>query len=204
MKQLVQMNLLSDLKDANPSFGRDSVNNPDVVPIVLVLGRTSVGDGNSAFFRWDPTSTAAEDLTYMAVVKSNRTTVGRWVRVFQRNVTVPQGTLVMNGGVKTLYVAAVTDSNGRATINLTYENTPTGTPIFSEVWKNDSRARINASTQNEAVSSYMVQSAEATSFKTTTHGYYKPNAVTLTIGLVYAPIANIGAGTTVLFEVVGI
>ena len=102
---------------------------------VLLLGKSTASDGFSGFYRWDPDSSATEDLTFMNAITSSLSSTGRWVRIFQRARTLPHGVLVYNGGVKSFYpLNAVTDANGEVVLNLTENNTTTGVPLFSAIW----------------------------------------------------------------------
>ena len=170
------------------------------ISTVFMLGRVTSGDGLGGFYDWNETSTDAEDTQFLNTVVSNNSATGRWIRVYQKAKTVPQGILVSNGGVKTLYVSTVTDSNGKAKINLTTDNTPTGPSIFTEIWENRSYSKLTATGPGDAVQSYLV----AADLKTTTHGYYKANAITITLGLVVPPLASTGAGIAVGFKIEGI
>ena len=173
---------------------------------IFILGKTTPGDGLGGFYRWDETdSTSAEDMTNLNIIKSDRTNQGRWKRVFQRSQSLPQGLLVTNGPLKTLYVSTTTLADGTATIYLTMDGTSTGTPIFTEIKFNDSKASYGATNPSSAVQSFFMTE----SLVSTKHGYYKANAITLTLalvtgGLLLNPLISVGAGVPVRFRVEGI
>ena len=183
----------AELKSIQPS--------PDMN--VLMVGSQSLGDGLGGFYRWDPTSSATEDSTYMNVVTSDMTTSGRWVRIFQKAKSVTGGgILVSNGGIKTFFVSGSTDSNGKITLNLTDDNTATGNALFKEIWSITANPNTNANGPATAVQSY--RENLAANLKTATFGFYKANAVTVTLGLLLTPVASIGSGTVVQFRVEGV
>ena len=169
---------------------------------VFLLGRASVGDSLGGLYYWDPAASAPEDTTYLSVVASDASPAGRWRRVVVRAVSYPQGVLVNTGGVKTLYASGVTTAAGECALNLTNDNTPTGSALFSEVWSNFSRAKTAAAGPADSVTSYT--KSLAANLKSTTHGFFKPNPVTITLGLVYSPFAAAPAGVPVQFEVTGV
>lgn len=170
--------------------------------VVFLVAKNAVGDNLGGFYRWDPTSTLAEDAQFMNVIKSNFTNTGRWIRIFQKVKVYPHGILVNNGGVRTFYAPGITNAGGEVSINLTEDNTPTGTPLFTEVWLNQSKATTESTSVSNSVQSY-VKSTTA-DLKQTTHGYYKPNAVTITVGLLFNPVAAVGAGVNVQFKIEGV
>ena len=170
--------------------------------VLIMVGATSRDDGRGGIYRFDMSSTESEDLVYLRVVKPANMTTGRWKRINSKVEVYPHGTLVINQNVKTFYAQATTDASGEITLNLTKENTAGGTAIFSEVWFNDSRANVTATTISNAIQSYVKNTSA--NLKTTTHGYYKANALTITLGLVYSPFTSVGAGVQVQFRVEGI
>lgn len=169
---------------------------------VFMVGRNTVADGLGGFYQWDSTSVVAEDTTYLNVIQSNNITTGRWLRIFQKSKSYPQGTLVNNGGVKALYISGTTDINGEVTINLTDDNTATGNALFTEVWVTTAQSTTTASSVSNAVQSY--RKSLAVNLKTVTFGFYKANALTITLGLLYNPFSSIGAGTVIQFKIEGI
>ena len=167
---------------------------------VFVFGKDTIGDNLGGFYYWDNASTLPEDSVYLNVITSDNTPTGRWRRVFAKSVQYPQGVLVNTGGVKKFYAAGVINASGECALNLTADNTPNGAPLFAEIWKNDSRAKTTATTPSQAVSSY----TKSETLKTTTHGYFRANPVTITLGLAYAPFASAPPGTPVQFEITGV
>lgn len=165
-------------------------------------GKTSIGDGLGGFYYWDDTATDAEDTTYLNIIPSNLISTGRWKRTFENVIVYPQGILVNIGGIKKFYASGTSNVNGEIALNLTKENTSTGTNIFSEIWSNISRVKSDQLTVGASVTTYT--KTTATSLKTTTHACYKPNPVTLVLGLLYNPLAAAGSGINIQFEITGI
>lgn len=185
------VNTLADLKALQPATNQ----------IVLMVGKTLVGDNLGGFYRWDSSASGSDD-TYVNIVVSNVASNGRWVRVFQKARSVGGGILVNNGGIKTFYISGTTGSNGKITLNLTDDNTATGNALFSEIWSILPNPQTNAAGPADAVQSY--RESMAANLKTTTYGFYKANAVTITLGLFLTPVASIGAGTVSQFRLDGI
>lgn len=175
---------------------------------VLLLGKDAIGDGFAAHYYWDDNSTDAEDLTYMNTIMATGIQTGRWKKVIARVVTVPQGLLVYNGGIKTLHVNASTLADGTATINLTMDNTPNGVSMFSNILFDDSKATVNAASASDAVSS--CRKSLTNGNKQLTHLFFRGN--TTALGLNVAAIAganinsnrNAAVNTPVTFRVEGI
>jgi len=174
-----------------------------VTKIVFLIGKNTMGDNLGGFYRWDMTSTDTEDTQFMNVIASDLNTTGRWLRVFQRARNTAGGaTLVNNGGVRTMFISATTNSSGEISINMTEEGTSGGTAIFTEIWSITATANINATGPADAVQSY--RKTLAANLKTATYGFYKANAVTITLGLLLVPVASIGSGTSILVRVEGV
>lgn len=170
---------------------------------VLLLGSTTIGDGSAAHYYWDDSSTETEDLVYMNVIKATNIATGRWKKVIARIVTVPQGRIVYNGGKKELFVDSVVGSDGTATINLTMDNTTNGTPIFSQVWFDDSKATVNTTTANDAVSS--CRKSLTNSNKQLTHLFFRGNNTALNVlGVNVLSFRTAVQNTPVTFKVEGI
>ena len=190
LQQIV--NVMADLKAMTPAANQN----------ILLIGKTTVGDGLGGFYRWDASSTADEDLTYLNVIMSTVTSSGRWLRIFQKvRMTAGGAKLVMNGGVKTLFVTGTTDANGQIVVPLTEDGTAGGTALFNTIDSIVVTPQTDAVGPADAVQSY--RKNLAANNKTATYGFYKANALTLTLGLVYSPFASIGAGTIVKFTVQG-
>jgi hypothetical protein len=200
IRSISQIDTLAELK----SFDVSSWDDSNRSGMYLVSKSGGVVDNLGGLYQWDPLSTAAEDLTNLNVIKSNSTNTGRWIRGLQRAMAYPQGILVNNGGVKTLYVSATTNSSGEAQIYLTTDNTANGPLIFSEVYTNNSHAKVDASNLTQMVMSFVKVSAETGNLKSTTHGFYKMNMINILLGGTVAPLVMIGAGTNVIFEITGI
>lgn len=175
---------------------------------VLILGNVSVGDGSAAHYYWDDNSTDPEDSVYLNTIAVTGITTGRWKKVIARIVTVPQGRLVYNGGKKELFVDTVVGADGTATINLTMDNTTNGTAIFSQIWFDDSKATVNTTTPQDAVSS--CRKTLTANLKQLTHLFFRGNTTTLGLNIAAIAGANINSqrnaaqGTPVTFKVEGI
>jgi hypothetical protein len=177
------------------------VTNADIV--VLVQGKATATDGNGAFYKWMALSTDAEDMTFLNVVTSTLTGTGRWVRLNVKNIQLPQGVLSMNNGVKTLYVSGATSSSSTTTTYLTYDGTPTGTPIFSSIFYNAAQATVNVVNLVDAVSSCV--KSVSTDKKVTVHQFWKGNNTVISLlGTLAQSFANAPTGTPVQIKVEGI
>lgn len=189
---VIYLDLLTDLKSTAISEGA----------VVFMKGKSSIGDGQGGFYMWQPAATNTEDTVYLNYIKSNLSTTGRWVRLFQRSRPYNTGVLVSNGNVKTHFIDGITDANGNIALNLTSDATTGGDPIFSEIWSIGVSPQTNAAGPGDAVQSY--RKSLTTDNKTLVYGFYKANAVTITLGLLLVPVASIGPGTKVSFRIEGI
>ncbi|QKZ15185.1 discoidin domain-containing protein [Spirosoma sp. KUDC1026] len=171
--------------------------------VVLVQGKTTATDGQGAFYRWMPLSTDAEDMTFLNVVISSLATTGRWVRLNVRNLQLPHGVLAMSGGLKTFYASGLTNVSSEFVVNLTYEGTATGTPIFSQILENTTVATPTtyASTNDIVTGAPISETA-----KTTTYHYIKGNNIILSaLGTIGAnTFINAPTGTKVRATITGI
>jgi len=186
-QSLIQVDTITDLK----------LQPVDATVKVFVQAKLILGDGLGGFYYWDAASTLNEDMIFMNVVTSSLSSAGRWIRMFQRSRTLSQGVLVSNGNVKTLYAPGTTLANGTATCSL---NDAAGNAIFSEVWENRSYCTTPVSAPADAVQSYI----SAFSASSTTHAYYKVNAITVLAATVLGPLVNVGAGIKVQFIITGV
>ncbi|GKS91235.1 hypothetical protein [Acidovorax sp. SUPP2539] len=173
----------------------------DADVLVLTVCDTVLGDDKGGLYRWDPTSTAAEDTAFLNVVASSYTATGRWLRFAQRVRQLPQGVLTNLWGVKTLIASGVVSSSSDCAFNLTLDNTATGEAIFTEVWDNRAYSKGTASAPAGAVMSY--PKALTSNLKTVTHGFYKANIVTITLSLVYSPFMAADTGSAVGLTITG-
>lgn len=201
IKGIIIKDLLSDLKETPL----------DINSTYFLIGRDTMGDGKGGFYYYDPTSAEAEDNTYMNIIMSNVTSTGRLKRVFSRAIQLPQGVLIITGGVKTLYSTAsfTTNASGEATINLTMDNTANGTAIFNEIWWNKARSVAgNITSANDIVVSD-VKSVSG-NLKQTTHYFARGNYVTLgstllsILGLIIPGLRPALTNNPVAFKVEGI
>lgn len=195
---MLRLNLLADLQNAPVTSNQ----------VVLVTGKMAMTDGLGGFYRWDPTSTADADMGFMNVIPSNVSSTGRWLRIFQRARNLAQGVLVTTGGVRTLYALGVTDSNGRFTVNLTEENTTTGTALFTEVWQTAGESTGTASTPNDVVlgSRYSLSSdRKILAYQFSRGGMTTLGSTLLNIaGAIIPGLRSVPAGTPVAVRVDGI
>jgi hypothetical protein len=119
--------------------------------VVLCVGYQSIGDGRGGFFRFDASSTANEDMTFLNTVASSVTGTGRWLRIFQRVLPTGQGLITNLGGFKEQYIVLPTDSNGRVTCYLTSDGTAAGTATFSNILWMDGASLTAAPSPNDAI-----------------------------------------------------
>jgi len=170
---------------------------------VMTLGSLVKGDGGGALYFFDSTDTTSiEDTLYWnIVVPSNN--IGRWKKIFVRTLVLPQGVLTMNGGVKTLYVQTMTDASGNATVNLTTNNTATGTPIFTALWWDDSKSAIATTNVNDAIGS--TRRSLSADLKVLSHMFYRGNSSTVSIlGANVLGFRSAPASSAVNFIIVGV
>lgn len=94
----------------------------------LILGRSTVGDGNGGFFRWSATSTASTNLTVL-VSSRNASTTGRWIQVGLDADNAP-ATQTLAAGTATVAttgrVIRVAGTGGATTITVNPAITVTG------------------------------------------------------------------------------
>lgn len=173
---------------------------PDAM--MFVKGNQNIGDGLGGFYMWDATSTNTEDTQYLNYIKATDHTTGRWVRLFQRARVQNTGVMVNTGGVKAYYISGTTDANGNVTLNLTEDGTANGVALFSDIWAITTYPQVNANGPADAVQSY--RKSLSANKKNVTYGFYKANALTVTLGLLFVPVTSIGAGTVISFKVEGI
>ena len=170
--------------------------------VAFVCGKSAVNDNLGGTYRWDSSASMADDPQFVRSFAANGVTNGRWVRVFQNTTTLPHGILVNSGGIKTFYGRGTIGAGGIGTLNLTRENTADGTPIFSEVWMNRGEASVNAAGIADVVNGG--RRLLTADLRQTSHFFYKANALTITLGLVYSPFAAAPTGTVVQYCVEGI
>lgn len=170
---------------------------------VLLIGKDSIGDNKGGVsFYWDSTSTDSEDLTYLNVIQKTGINTGRWKRTNQKIMVVPQGIVVMNNGIKTLYTTATTDASGNVTINLTLDNTSNGTAIFTTMRFYKSEAATNSTDPNAYVD--VRRTSTSGNLKTVTFKATKPTSSLINLlGInVITTMAN-APSVACLFEITG-
>lgn len=187
------VNTLTDLRTYPPSTNAT----------VLLIGKATVGDGLGGFYRWDSSSVAIEDSTYLnTIVSSVPDITGRWVRVFQKVKVYPHGLMVTNGGVMTFYAGSTTNASGQSVINLTEDNTLSGVPLFSAVWQVNGQADASASTSNDVITGNGKVSAD---LKTATFTFSRGNSSAVgVLGLTVLGLRSAPASTPVRLSVTGI
>lgn len=183
-----------------------SAGKPDTLTILMY--RAAPSDGLGGTYYWDAASTEAEDSTYLNII-APATGAGRWKRIIARVTVLPQGVLVSNNGVKTLYASAsVVGSAGQATLNLTTDNTASGPAIFSEIWENTSMVKPPLVAANVEDNITCICQTEA--LKTTTHVAVRgskttlPSVATALLGLIITSQRYAPAGTVLRITVTGI
>lgn len=172
---------------------------------VLLLGRDVVDDDKGGFYMWMEGS-AAESLTYMETVLVDGVTTGYWRRLFLKTRIYPQGIMVSNGIIKTLYgVAPVyVNNSSEAEFFMTTNNTVSGTALFTNILSNTSTVISNPGASNDLIISN-VKSVSA-DLKSTIHTYARGGQTTLgatLLGLVIPGFRNVSANTQVRFTIVG-
>lgn len=172
--------------------------------IIITLGQNSKGDSKGALYYWDASSVEAEDTVYYNIVKATSVTTGRWKKVFTRMQNLPHGILVSNAGKKEFFANNKTISaTSDITVYLTMDGTASGTPIFTEVWFDDSKAVVNTSNVNDAVASYRI--SLSADLKTLKHGFYRGNSNAVSVlGVNLLSFRGAVAGTLVNFKIEGI
>ncbi len=166
--------------------------------IVYVIGGSTTADFRGAFYRWDNTSTATEDMTTYNVIQVTGVSTGRWIRTNQSSQILPQGVLFRIGPLKILSGSGTTNSSGEVVVNATLENTSNGTAIFSSILFNSTMSINGSATPNDVVNG-TVKSVSG-DLKVITYRYTKGN----TIGILGAvSVVASGTGIPVQWFVVG-
>jgi len=192
-QHIISINTLADLKATGG----------DIENIVITLGKNTKGDNLGALYYWDANSTETEDVNFNNIVSVTNIVTGRWKKVFTRMMQLPHGILVINAGKKEFYYTGVVNSSGECLVNLTIDNTTNGTSIFSEVWFDDSKAEVNASTANDAVTSY--RKSLSANLKQLTHGFVRGSSSVVSIlGATVIGLRAALVNTPVRFKVEGI
>ncbi len=161
-----KVNTRSDLKALSINNGK----------IAFLVSKNSLGDNLGGFYYFDSTATHTEDTVFMNNIPSNIAAVGSWVRIFQKAVNYTQGILVNNGGVKTMYCPATTNSTGQVVVYLTDNNLSTGNTLYKEVWLVTCMQSPNTTNSNSPIIGYGIVSGD---LKTVTCYFYKNNQTTL-------------------------
>jgi len=154
--------------------------------VVYVTGGSALSDYRGAFYVWDSTSTATEDMTSFNVIQVTGVNTGRWIRTNQSIQNLPQGTLFRIGPLKILAASGITNASGEFTLNATIDNTSGGTAIFSTILFNATQATSGSSNANDAVIGTV---KSVTSGKVIVYRYTKGNTIGLlgAVSIVLAP-----------------
>lgn len=104
--------------------------------LAVVYGKDSLRDGLGSNYMFDTASVAADD-GYLHIVPGQYLGCpipkGRWERVIQSPLVYPQGSLYKLPGGLRVFIGNLTTSSAsnNVTVNLTTDNTPTGTSFFT-------------------------------------------------------------------------
>lgn len=189
---IISLNLLADLKT--------QMGNGD--NIVITTGQNTIGDGKGALYYWDNLSVETEDTVAWNIVQVTGNTTGRWKKVFTRRLTLPHGILFINNGKREFFCNTTTDASSLASVNLTMDNTTNGTPIFTSILFDDSKANIDAATSNDAVSG--CRKSLSANLKQLVHIFYRGGAATISIlGANVLGFRNAVTGTPITFYIQG-
>ncbi|GAB4001456.1 hypothetical protein GCM10028807_57640 [Spirosoma daeguense] len=165
---------------------------------VFVLGKSSITDGFGAIYTYDSLCTDAEDMVNLNAIKSSVTSAGCWRRLNVKTQSLPGGMLFTNGGKKEYFTTRVTDSNGEATINLTTDNTSTGTALFTTIYTNSCVMTTGVTSTSEVVTFY--PKSVSADKKVTVHKGFKNNPTTVSllglVNLAIAPLTTPPSGLT--------
>lgn len=143
--------------------------------VVYVIGGTTTEDFRGAFYKWDNSSVASEDMTNYNVIQVTGLNTGRWMRTNQTSQALPQGTLFRLGPLKILSASGVTNASGEFVLNATLDNTAGGTAIFSSILFNTTSATVGSSSPNDAVNGTI----KTTTAKVITYRYTKGSVIGL-------------------------
>lgn len=159
MKNVIIFLLISLSASAQVSRGLvicDNITEMKTKPIdtkskYLVINAMAPEDNRGGLYYFDSLSTAAEDMVYYNIIAPTSGGVGRYKRANTRNINLTQGQLDINGGIKTLQVSGTLNASGEASFNLTYDNTTTGTWIFTTQPKVFCSVRAAGQTGNNVI-----------------------------------------------------
>lgn len=169
MEHIVSVPLVSNLK-SQPGNTENTI---------MTLGAITKGDGLGKFYYFDKNdNTTAEDMVNYNVIVPN-TGGGRWKAVFTRMIALPHGILSIQSGLKQFFYTGVTALDGTCTVNLTLDGTSNGTPIFSTVFFDDSKANINITNIADAVSS--CRKTLSADNKVLVHQFFRGNSTVVSI-----------------------
>lgn len=191
MKVALNLDTIVDLKAAPIADGA----------IFWVTGAVSAGDGRGGCYKWSPGSTAQVDNRFYRVVKSNLSETGRWMRTYSFSRELPQGIFGSSANGRILNAATTLDINGECVINLTEDNTPTGTALFSEVWTVTYDPRpANLTDPNNIV----VGNVKSLTAKVLTCKFSRGNSLVGALGLTLLGMRAAAQGTPVNIRVEGL
>lgn len=168
-----------------------------------LAGKLVFSDGLGGLYRFDASSTAADDATYLNVVQPT-TGAGRWIRVIQRVRQLSNGLLEINGPVKRLYrQGTTTGTGGDVTLYLTDDNTASGTALFTSVIQIS--YEVLTASSGAASTMFGQRKSLSADLKTLVYTIARGNTTTLAlvVGLAIPGLASVPAGTVVQFTIVG-
>lgn len=170
--------------------------------IYYLVGKTAKGDNLGATFTWNSTSTATEDLTYLNVIAHNTGGTGRFERVNIKTIQLPHGVLTMNSGKKEFFTTNTINASSETLTYLTYENTATGTPIFTDLWSAMATPVINAATANDVITSCI--KVISSDLKQITFKFAKGNTSVISLlGVNVISLTNATTGTSIKYKFEG-
>lgn len=193
-------------------MNRATLQNIAYVPnkMIFLISDTAVTDGRGGFYYYDPNATGVDTVLMNTIWPNPRKALstGRWVKVFQRERQFPGGKMEYNGTTRRYTTSALTDASGNITLKLTEDTTSTGIALFKKIDGIIPLPDVAASQLTDAIISFPKKTmADATYLKTPMFGFYKPNAISITlaslpiVGLL--PVASVGPGIKVNFLVFG-
>lgn len=158
--------------------------------VVVVADKATAFDNTGGFYRWNPSSTSAEDTKYLNVIASSVSGTGRWIRMFQRAVdmTATGGTmLTLAGNYKEYNVSGTTNSSGQIVWNLTDDGTATGNALFTSIKIIQVTVDQDQPNPEDAVATRRI--SLSTNLKVLTYGFSKPKVNPVTTALALAGVS---------------
>lgn len=184
-----------------PNIAALKTQDGNISNIVLTAYALTIDDGLGKFYMFYAADTSTEDLVNYNVITPN-SGIGRWKAIFIRNVSLPHGTLKIDGAIKTFLGGGTTAADGTCTLYLTVDGTPTGAAIFNNVLFDDSKANVDTLVANDAVSS--CRKSLSADKKTLIHLFFRGASTAVSVfGINVVGFRTALATTPVLFMVTG-